>query len=71
MKVIKPGSSVIIGDSIPGKVVNVLIESNNGVSYKVAWWDNNVRKLEWLEEFEVKLDPIENKELKIGFRRNQ
>lgn len=37
----------------PG-VVTSLIRDNDGLQYRIVWWDNGSRKSEWLHSFEIR-----------------
>jgi hypothetical protein len=52
--VYKPGTWVLIGDDVPGLILQVCINREN-VEYEVVWWEGRVRKKEWLCDIEVKL----------------
>lgn len=64
--VISCGSDVRIGDDIPAKVSAISIRDKR-VLYEVTWWDGRTRKVEWLEEFEVK-QTCDTPRSAIGFR---
>lgn len=49
LKVLAPGTRVIIGDDIHALVTQVLISADNHIQYQCSWWDGRQRNLEWLE----------------------
>jgi hypothetical protein len=51
--VFQPGASVLVGDSIPAKVLAVRIGRNYLVQYEVVLWDKAVRSVLTVEESEV------------------
>lgn len=64
------GSPVTIGNAgvqVSGVVTSIMISAGNSVSYRVAWWDDNDRQSEWLEDFEVKPTDASFRQV-IGFR---
>lgn len=66
VSVIPCGQDVRIGDDIPAKVSAVSIRDKR-ILYEVTWWDGRTRKVEWLEEFEVK-QTCATPRSAIGFR---
>ena len=58
----------MIKEVIEAFVVQVLIDSDNCISYKCSWFDGNAHHAEWFRNFEVKSDPRQQRvPLKIGF----
>ncbi len=53
-------------DVLPGIIIGIQI-TQEGVRYRIAWWDDRIRRDEWMEEFEIKVKPSEARHLKIGF----
>ncbi len=66
--VIPPGTAVALGpkQEIEGTVLETNIKEGGYVFYRVAWWDGNSRKTEWLEAHEV-CRPAEKMTVSIGF----
>ncbi|MGW8178081.1 MAG: hypothetical protein ACWGQW_04710 [bacterium] len=70
MKIFRPGASVKIGpvmDRITATVHSILIEPENSVSYKLAWWDGKTRREEWLPAHEIYPDEHDSQHGQIGF----
>ena len=69
MKIISPGCRVRFTDSdVIGRVLAVMIEGVDTVSYKVAWFNGRSRSAEWVTDHEVvayKSEPLE-----VGFHTN-
>jgi hypothetical protein len=66
MKVLAPGSDVIVGPNVVGQIGSVQILSEVEINYQVIWWVDQDRKEVWLRSFEVL--PLRNtKELEVGF----
>lgn len=53
LTVYRPGTPVTLAGEITGGIIQVCIGTNDHVTYQVAWWDGNTRRLEWLEEIEL------------------
>lgn len=56
MTVYSPGTVVLVGyqnDPITALVLGVWLEECGAVSYKCAWWDDRVRRNEWISAKEV------------------
>lgn len=68
IEVISIGSTVVIGEEIKGTVVGVCIRAKNYINYEIAWWNDNVRHLAWVEQVEIHEDQ-NFKEMKVGFVR--
>lgn len=72
VKVLEAETEVEIGPEgahITARVMSVMIDED-GVSYKVVWWDDNNRKTEWLRSFELR--PGKDSEyFEIGFHANR
>lgn len=68
--VIFPGDDCWIGGDkgeIPAKVLEVNIGPMRKVMFRVVWWDGNARKVEWLEDLEVKPISPNGPFMPIGF----
>jgi hypothetical protein len=66
IKVLCPGSEVIIGPNVVGCIGSVQITSRTEVNYQVIWWVEQERREVWLRSFEV--SPLDDpKELEVGF----
>lgn len=50
--VYKPESTVLIR-GLDALVLSVNIKFN-GIQYEIAYWDKNVRHVEWVADFEIK-----------------
>jgi len=61
------GSSVVVGNDIPGLVTGILVDSD-GLQYKVAWWAGSDRKSEWLTAAEVRCESAQT--VRIGFAQS-
>lgn len=69
IEVIAVGECVsIAGGDIDGNVTAIQL-SDSGTSYRVVWWNGNVRCCEWLESCEVGA-PISSIKQRVGFRHN-
>jgi hypothetical protein len=53
--IIKPGTPVTLGPEceIQATLLEASVKGDCYVQYRVAWWDGNERKTEWVEEAEV------------------
>lgn len=47
-----PGARVRVGADIEGRVLSVQLDVGR-VSYRVVWWHDGKREVEWFEAFEV------------------
>ena len=52
VKIVRPSRGCDIGDGLLGLVISADIR-HAGVSYRVAWWDDETRYDDWLEPFEI------------------
>lgn len=48
------GTHVTIDGDIPATIRGITIYSEHWVKYQCVWWDERVRKEEWLAEDEIK-----------------
>lgn len=67
LQVIAPGQHISI-NNLQGIVCGVTINLHNYIQYKCIWYDGNLRKCEWVEEFEIELT-TKTKIIYIGFNR--
>lgn len=68
IKVIQVGSPITLADNIPAVITGILINDKCRVTYQCIWWDDQIRKCEWLEEFEVtRTDKIQD--MTVGFHQ--
>lgn len=66
VEVIAIGTRVELGPELVGLVLAVLLEANDLVSYKVAWWEGTSRKSEYVTASEIR--PLDPNKSKIGYR---
>lgn len=67
IEIIPPGESVQIASGM-ASIAQVCIGMQNHVTYQCVWWENNTRKIEWLESFEILAFP-NNEKQDIGFHK--
>jgi len=66
LKLIKPGSTVILKDNIEAIVLAVQIGPID-VLYECSWWAERERKMEWINECEI-ISLKKGTKLRVGFR---
>ena len=66
LQVMQLGSPIIIGESIPARIVGIAIDIKMRITYRCAWWDGRTRHSEWLEQCEV-LPTNGTQIVKMGF----
>lgn len=55
----------IHGEGVTGKITGLMVEGDNEISYRVAWWNGRTRVNEWVYADELKASTGER--LSIGF----
>jgi hypothetical protein len=68
MNVFEPGSIVDLPFGGRGRIIRVIIEAGNAVSYVVVWWDGLTRLEMLLQAFEVELVD-ESVQVSVGFQK--
>lgn len=48
--VLKPGSEVKLWNDVPAKIIAVMIETYEKVSYRVAYWNGQRLEHEWIDD---------------------
>lgn len=66
IEVIKPGDAVKLND-LDAMVLQVCIQSQDRISYEVAWYSGSTRNTAWVSDFEIGKTG-KSKSLKIGFQ---
>ena len=62
----KPGTSVKIGEDIPGSIDYVIV-GQHSVIYNISWWSGRDRKEARFYDYEFKVD-LSQKQIAIGFK---
>ncbi len=69
IKVIPPGSDVVVGDNIRGLVDQVVLKPY-GILYSVTWWNGADKKEGWFHPHEVR-QAVESRKKTIGFAEKE
>lgn len=55
MDVFEIGTEVLLDNDIPAHVTAVCIKGiEHRLTYEVTWWDERVRKVEWVDPYEIR-----------------
>lgn len=66
--ILKPGTSVLVGEKIPARVTQVLISEQMVITYKCSYWDGNSFKNEWFNNWDI--EPTHKTDsVTIGFKQ--
>lgn len=66
MEIYKPGTKILINDTITGIITQVVLAQSGTWLYKCAWWNGAHREEDFLYESEFFAGNIEKQ--KIGFK---
>lgn len=63
--ILRPGTRIALDGSIEAKVLRVIIEENDQISYVCSWWDNRTWKVDTFPVSHV--TPLEFTTRQIGY----